>query len=77
MAEAGAGRYLYEMEEGWGQLSEGWTFGNVTGVAVDSQEPGHHLPAADGPAGHRVRPGRELPYLLGKRAYPRTAYPFH
>ena len=38
MAEAGADRYRYEVEEGWGRLPEGWTFGNVTGVAVDSQD---------------------------------------
>ena len=37
MAEAGAGHYRYEVEDNWGRLPDGWTFGNVTGVAVDSQ----------------------------------------
>lgn len=38
MAEVGMGRYRYELVEGWGRLPQGWVFGNVTGVAVASQE---------------------------------------
>ena len=38
MPEVGAGRYRYEVVEGWGRLPEGWIFGNVTGVAVDSHD---------------------------------------
>ena len=34
----GTGRYRYEVVAGWGRLPEGGTFGNVTGVAVDSQD---------------------------------------
>jgi hypothetical protein len=34
----GAGSYTYEVQEGWGQLPEGWKFGWIPAVAVDSQD---------------------------------------
>jgi len=37
----GSGRYAYEVEEGWGQLPEGWGFGWIPAVAVDSQDRVH------------------------------------
>ena len=38
MPEVGSGQYKYEMIDDWGKLPAGWSFGVVTGVAVDSQE---------------------------------------
>ena len=38
MAEAGTGEYRYDLIEDWARLPSGWSFGRVTGVAVDSQE---------------------------------------
>ena len=38
MAEIGTGQYRYEVVDHWGQLPDGWTFGVVTGVAVDSED---------------------------------------
>jgi DNA-binding beta-propeller fold protein YncE len=34
----GAGRFTYEVAEGWGEIPEGWKFTQVAGVAVDSQD---------------------------------------
>jgi hypothetical protein len=34
----GSGEYKYELIENWAKLPSGWSFGTVTGVAVDSQE---------------------------------------
>lgn len=34
----GAGSHTYEVQEGWGQLPEGWNFGWIPAVAVDSQD---------------------------------------
>ena len=34
----GAGTHIYEVQEGWGQLPEGWAFGWIPAVAVDSQD---------------------------------------
>ena len=38
MVTVGATKYTYEVIESWGVLPEGWTFGNVGTVAVDSQD---------------------------------------
>ena len=38
MVEVGSGAYRYDLVEGWGRLPQDMTFGNVTGVVVDSQE---------------------------------------
>jgi DNA-binding beta-propeller fold protein YncE len=38
MANVGSGSYRYEVVENWGRLPAGWSFGRVTGVAVDSQQ---------------------------------------
>jgi sugar lactone lactonase YvrE len=34
----GSGKYSYEVVEGWGKLPEGWHWGWIPGVAVDSQD---------------------------------------
>lgn len=34
----GSGKYTYEVEEGWGKLPAGWTFGWVPAVACDSKD---------------------------------------
>ncbi|MFQ6039855.1 MAG: peptidyl-alpha-hydroxyglycine alpha-amidating lyase family protein [Candidatus Poribacteria bacterium] len=34
----GSGKYKYEVQEGWGKLPEGWTFGWIPAVAVDSED---------------------------------------
>ncbi len=36
-----AGERQYELVEGWGKLPEGWTWGQVAGVACDSQDRVH------------------------------------
>ena len=36
-----SGERQYELVEGWGQLPEGWTWGQVAGVACDSQDRVH------------------------------------
>ena len=38
MATVGAAKYTYDVIESWGTLPEGWTFGNVASIAVDSQD---------------------------------------
>ena len=38
MAVVGQGDFRYELHEGWEQLPEGWTHGDVAGVATDSQD---------------------------------------
>ncbi len=38
MTIVGAGQYTYELVENWSKLPQGWSYGVVTGVAVDSQE---------------------------------------
>ena len=38
MTTVGTGQYTYEMIENWGNLPQGWTFGDVSAVAVDSQD---------------------------------------
>ena len=38
MAEAGSGQCKYDLNEDWGKLPSGSSWGRVTGVAVDSQE---------------------------------------
>jgi DNA-binding beta-propeller fold protein YncE len=34
----GGGKYRYEVAEGWGRLPDGWKFGWIPAVAVDSQD---------------------------------------
>lgn len=37
-ARLGSGPFTYEVEEHWGRLPAGWSFGDVAAVAVDSQD---------------------------------------
>ena len=39
--KVGSGKYTYELVEGWGKLPAGWEWGQVGGVAVDSQDQVH------------------------------------
>lgn len=39
--KVGSGKHTYELVEGWGQLPDGWEWGQVGGVAVDSQDRVH------------------------------------
>ena len=34
----GYGDYVYELDEGWGTLPDGWNLGEIPGVACDSQD---------------------------------------
>ena len=34
----GSGKYTYDVQEGWGQLPSGWTWGWIPAVACDSQD---------------------------------------
>ena len=34
----GAGKYTYEVQEGWGRLPKGWSFGWIPAIAVDSKD---------------------------------------
>ena len=34
----GTGKYTYERVDGWGDLPEGWEWGQVGSVAVDSKD---------------------------------------
>ena len=38
MATVGTGKYTYDVVPNWGKLPSGWTFGEVSAVAVDSQD---------------------------------------
>ena len=38
MSVIGSGQYAYEVDRGWAKLPDGWSFGIVTGVAVNSQD---------------------------------------
>lgn len=51
-----AGERQYELVEGWGTLPEGWTWGQVAGVACDSQDRVH------------VYTRTEHPYMVFDRA---------
>ena len=44
-----AGERQYELVEGWGQLPQGWTWGQVAGVACDSQDRVHVYTRTDHP----------------------------
>ena len=36
--KCGYGEYVYELEQGWGELSPDWELGEVPGVLVDSAD---------------------------------------
>jgi len=38
MVRVGGGELVYEVAEGWGALPQGWAFGQVAGVAIDSKD---------------------------------------
>src|SRR6266511_999541 len=44
-----AGERQYELVEGWGQLPEGWVWGQVGAVAVDSEDNVHAFTRAQHP----------------------------
>ena len=49
MVTVGTGEYVYEVVDDWLKLPTGWTFGRVTGVAVDSQDRVHLCQQAQDP----------------------------
>lgn len=49
MATYGSAQLQYELVEGWGQLPHGWRWGQVGGVAVDSQDRVHVFTRTDHP----------------------------
>lgn len=38
MTALGSGRYTYEVDQDWARLPDGWAFGDVAGVGVDSRD---------------------------------------
>jgi DNA-binding beta-propeller fold protein YncE len=60
MRRVGSGAYVFEEIERWGQLPEGWTFGDVPGVAVDSQDRVYAFCRSDHPVVVMDREGRFL-----------------
>ena len=45
----GTGKYTYELVDGWGKLPEGWSFVEVPGLAIDSQDRVYVLTSTDHP----------------------------
>lgn len=45
----GSGKYRYELVEGWAKLPEGWSFRDVCGLAIDSQDRVYILNRGDHP----------------------------
>ena len=56
----GSGGYSYEVQEGWGQLPEGWELGWIPAVAVDSQDRVHVYSRSEHPVVVFDREGRFL-----------------
>ena len=45
----GAGKYTYELVDGWAKLPEGWSFLDVGGIAIDDQDKVYVLNRSDHP----------------------------
>jgi len=45
----GAGKYTYELVDGWAKLPEGWSFLDVGGISIDSQDRVYVLNRSDHP----------------------------
>jgi len=45
----GAGKYTYELVDGWAKLPEGWSFLDVGGISIDSQDRVYILNRSDHP----------------------------
>lgn len=56
----GSGKHTYELVEGWGQLPQGWQWGQVGGVAADSQDRVHVFTRTEHPLMVFDREGRFL-----------------
>ena len=59
MATVGAGKYTYELVEGWGELPQGWTLGQ-TAIVTDSQDRVYLFNRGDHPLIVMDRDGRFL-----------------
>ena len=59
MATVGAGKYTYELVEGWGELPQGWTLGQ-TAIVTDSQDRVYLFNRGDHPLIVLDRDGRFL-----------------
>jgi len=45
----GAGKYTYELVDGWAKLPEGWSFQDVGGISIDAQDRVYILNRSDHP----------------------------
>jgi hypothetical protein len=45
----GAGKYTYELVDGWAKLPEGWSFLDVGGISIDDQDKVYVLNRSDRP----------------------------
>ena len=64
----------FEPIDGWGQLPDGWRYVECAGVAVDKQDNVFVFTRGRAP-GHRLRPRRPLPPLVGRgRGPPRPRH---
>ena len=67
----GEGKYRYEVVEGWEQLPEGWSHGDVAGVATDSQDRVYVFNRSEHPVIVYDREGKFLDTWGDKQTYPR------
>ena len=65
-----SGQLEYEVVEGWGKLPEGWRWGQVGGVAVDSHDEVHVFTRSDHPSWCSIR--RATSCVPGARAFSMT-----
>ncbi len=66
----GDGPYRYEVVEGWEQLPDGWTHGDVAGVATDSQDRVYVFNRSEHPVIVYERDGRFLDAWGDTNLYP-------
>jgi hypothetical protein len=75
MATVGSGKYKYELTESWGQLPTGFTFGNTSAVATDSQDRVYVFQRKDPPVMVFDRDGKHLgAWGIGAFANPHGIY---
>ena len=69
----GSGDYRYEVIEDWAKLPDGWQ-APMAAVAIDSQDRVYGFNRGEH-RGHRLRPRRQLPELLGRGPVPHFPTP--
>ena len=77
MNTVGSGQYRYRVIEDWAKLPEGWQFGILVGVAVDSQDRVYVCHQRQDPPIIVFDRDRELPLLLGNGRYQRRPHHVH